>query len=529
MDTENGVNAWVLVPNAVISDMRLDLDNLPSDLDVLHQLVRDMAAIVEHRDGEIERLQAIIQKLQRMQFGRSSERLDPDQLALGLEDLDADIGRIEESRPVLISPAPDPTPHRKPLPAHLPREEVLLDIAGDACPDCGHVLHGIGESVSEMLDWVPAQLRVVRIVRPKYACRGCGTVAQMPAPERPIAGGLATPALLTQVLVSKYCDHTPLYRQSQIFARHGVDLSRSTLAGWVGGACWWLEALHEKLCANLFASDHLFADDTPVPVLDPGRGKTKTGRLWVYARDERPWSGPAPPAAVYLFAPDRKAERPVTHLARFKGVLHVDGYAGFERLTARGDVVLAACWAHTRRKFYDVEQATGSPIATDALRRIHDLYEVEAKVRGRSPADRLAWRRSLSKPLVASMREWLEAQRRLVPARSTLAEAISYALGRWASLRRFLDDGRIELDTNPVERAIRPVALGRKNHLFAGSDGGGHRWAVICSLIETAKLNGVEPYAWLNDTLQRMVDGHPANRLEELLPWNWKTGAHVTA
>ncbi|MCH4895084.1 IS66 family transposase [Sphingomonas sp. SFZ2018-12] len=508
--------------------MRLDLDNLPSDTALLHQLVRDMVSIVATRNDEIERLQAIIKKLQRMQFGRSAERLDPDQLALGLEDLDADIGRIEASSPV-ITGITDRQPHRKPLPDHLLREEMRLDVDHDTCAGCGNALHDIGESVSEMLDWVPAQLRVVRIVRPKYACRACGTVTQMPAPERPIAGGLATPALLAQVLVSKYCDHTPLYRQSQIFARHGVDLSRSTLAGWVGGACWWLEALHDRLCADVFTSDHLFADDTPVPVLDPGRGKTKTGRLWVYARDQRGWSGPAPPAAVYLFAPDRKAERPVGHLAHFKGVLHVDGYAGFERLTACGDVVLAACWAHTRRKFYDVEQATGSPIAAEALRRIGDIYAVEAKARATSPANRLAWRQSLSRPLVAALKKWLEAQLGLVPARSTLADAIRYALGRWASLTWFLGDGRIELDTNPVERAIRPVALGRKNHLFAGSDGGGHRWAVICSLIETAKLNGVEPYAWLRDVIERMVDGHPANRLDDLLPWNWAANHRLAA
>lgn len=509
--------------------MRLDLDNLPSDTALLHQLVRDMAAVVEHRDGEIERLQAIIKKLQRMQFGRRSERLDPDQLALGLEDLDADIGRIEESRPVIVGATAEPRPHRKPLPDHLPRENVTIDTDHDACPGCGGALHDIGESVSEMLDWIPAQLRVVRITRPKYACRTCGTVAQAAAPERPIAGGLATPALLAQVLIAKYCDHTPLYRQSQIFARHGVDLARSTLAGWVGGACWWLEALHEKLCADVFASDHLFADDTPVPVLDPGRGKTKTGRLWVYAREQRGWNGPAPPAAVYLFAPDRKAERPVAHLQHFKGVLHVDGYAGFERVAAREDVTLAACWAHTRRKFYDVEQQTGSPIAAEALRRIATLYEVEKKARGQSPAQRMAWRRSLSRPHLQTMKGWLEAQLALIPARSTLADAIRYALGRWTGLTRFIDDGRIELDTNPVERAIRPVALGRKNHLFAGSDGGGHRWAVICSLIETAKLNGVEPYAWLSDVLTRMVEGHPANRLDELMPWKWALNHRAAA
>jgi len=507
--------------------MRLDLENLPSDVDLLHRLVREMASIVESRDGEIERLQSIIKKLQRAQFGRRSERLDPDQLALALEDLDGDIARIQESRPGVEKQPSERPSHRKPLPDHLPREDVLLDIGDAVCACCGGALHAMGESVSEMLDWVPAQLRVIRITRPKYACRVCETVAQAPAPERLIAGGLATPALLTQVLVSKYCDHTPLYRQSQIFARHGVDLARSTLAGWVGGACWWLEALHERLCKNVFASDHLFADDTPVPVLDPGRGRTKTGRLWVYSREQRPWAGPEPPAAVYLFAPDRKAERPASHLERFKGVLHVDGYAGFERLAANGDIVLAACWAHTRRKFYEVAEATGSPMAAEALRRIGEIYAVEAEARGQSPPHRLAARRGRSKPAVEALRVWLEAQLPRIPGRSSLAEAIRYALSRWDGLTRFLHDGRVELDTNPVERAIRPVALGRKNHLFAGSDGGGDRWAIVCSLIETCKLNGVEPYAYIADVLQRMVGGHPVNRLDELLPWAWKAGNPV--
>ena len=507
--------------------MRIDLGNLPSDTALLHQLVRDMAVIVERREGEIERLQQIIKKLQRMQFGRSAERLDPGQLALGLEDLDADVGRIEESQPLIVAGTPEPSAHRKPLPDHLPRKEVRIDPGHAACRGCGGALHDMGESVSEMLDWVPAQLRVVRIIRPKYACRACGTMAQAPAPERVIAGGLATPALLAQVLVSKYCDHTPLYRQSQIFARHGVELPRPTLAGWVGGACWWLEALHEKLCADVFASDHLFADDTPVPVLDPGRGKTKTGRLWVYAREQRGWGGTDPPAAVFLFAPDRKAERSVTHLRDFKGVLHVDGYAGFEQVAARPDVTLAACWAHTRRKFYDVAQATGSPIAEAAVRRIAEIYAIEAEIRGKAPHWRLAARRKQSAPRVKSLHAWLENQLAQVPARSTLADAIRYTLARWKGLTRFLDDGRVELDTNPVERAIRPVALGRKNHLFAGSDGGAGRWAILCSLIETAKLTGVEPYAYLTDILQRMADGYPANRLGDLLPWAWKAANPV--
>jgi transposase len=507
--------------------MRFDLDNLPSEPALLQHLVRDMAAAVEHRDGEIERLRGIIKQLQRAQFGRGSERLDPDQLALGLEDLEADVGRAGAGQAALASKPGAKQPKRKPLPDHLPREDAVVDVPAEACPCCGGAMHSIGESVSEMLDWTPAELRVVRITRPKYACRTCETVVQAPAPERPIAGGLATPGLLAHVLVSKYCDHTPLYRQSQIFARHGVDLERSRLAGWVGGACWWLEALHKRVCCNVFASDNLFADDTPVPVLDPGRGKTKTGRLWVYVREQRGWSGPAPPAAVYVFAPDRKAERPAAHLERFKGVLHVDGYAGFERLASSSKVVLAACWAHTRRKLYEVAQAENTPLAHEALRRNASLYAVEAEVRGQSAADRLEARRTFSAPIVNAFKAWLEAQLPQLPDRGNLAEAMRYALARWRGLTRFLHDGCIELDTNPVERAIRPIALGRKNHLFAGSDGGGTRWAVVCSLVETCKLNGVEPYAYLKDVLERMADGYPVNRLDELLPWAWRAKDHV--
>lgn len=506
--------------------MQLDLNNLPSDPELLQRLVRDIVATVDHRDTEIERLKSIIKRLQRMQFGRSSERIDPDQLALGFEDINSDIGRVEETQLNAV-PCARTTPRRRALPDHLPREDVRLDVEHEVCSCCGGALHLIGESVSEMLDWVPAQLRVIRTTRPKYACRACSTVMQASAPERVIAGGSATPALLAHILISKYCDHLPLYRQSQIFGRYGVDLCRSTLAGWVGGACWWLEALHDRLCKNVFASNHLFADDTPIPVLDPGRGRTKTGRLWVYAREQRPWSGPEPPAAIYLFAPDRKAERPIAHLADFSGILHVDGYAGFEQLADKEGITLAACWSHARRKFYDVAEATGSPVATDALRRIAELYAIEACVRGQSSAHRHAERRTFSKPIVDALRPWLEQQIPLVSGRSTLAEAIRYALSRWHGLTRFLHDGRIELDTNLVERAIRPVALGRKNHLFAGSDGGGHRWAVISSLITTCKLNDVEPYAYLRDVLQQMIDGHPVNRLDELLPWSWKPNDHI--
>jgi transposase len=506
--------------------MDIDLATLPDDVETLQRMVRTLAAehtALSEAQAEIERLRLIVQKLQRSQFGRRAERLDDDQLQFGFEDLEADLARAEARLPSTADKPPKPRSQvdRPSLPAHLPREDRRLDIEHQACPCCGGELHAIGETFSEMLDYVPARLRVIRIRRPRYGCRACGTIHQAPAPERPIAKGLATPGLLAHVLVSKYCDHLPLYRQSQIFARHGVELDRSTLANWVGGAVWWLEPLQARLAEHVFASQTLFADDTPIPVLDPGRGRTKTGRLWVYARDDRPWSGPDPPAVVYLYSPDRRAERPAEHLERFKGIVHVDGYPGFERLCAGGDIKLAACWAHARRKFYEVHQATGSPIAAEALRRIAELYAIEASIRGQVAEARKSVRRAKSLPLVTAMKAWLEMELNRLPPRGGVADAIRYALTRWTALCRFLDDGRIELDNNTVERAIRPIALGRKNHLFAGSDGGAERWAIVASLLATTKLNDVEPFAYLKDVLERLSDGHPMSRLDDLLPWNW--------
>jgi transposase len=510
--------------------VNINLATLPCDVDTLHRLVRDLAAQVAgdqtelaQAQVEIQRLRFIIQRLQRLQFGRRSERIDGDQLALGLEDLDADLARAQATH-AAISPTktdPEATPRHHRLPEHLPREDVAIDIGERICPCCGGALHRIGETVSEMLDFVPARLRVLRIRRSKYGCRACGTIHQAPAPDRPIAKGMASPGLLAHVLVSKYCDHSPLYRQTQILARHGVEIDRSTLANWVGGACWWLEPLQARLAAHVFGSGKIFADDTPIPVLDPGRGRTKTGRLWVYTRDDRPWRGPDPPAAVYFYSADRKAERPASHLEGFRGILQVDGYAGFERLTAGGKIALAACWAHARRKFYDLHEATGSPIAAEALRRIGELYAIEKTINGRTAEERQAVRNDQSRPLIAAMKPWLETELGRIPGRGGLAEAIRYALSRWPALCCFLDDGRIDLDNNPVERAIRPVALGRKNHLFAGSDGGGARWATVCSLIATAKLNSVEPFTYLRDVLTCMTNGHPMSRIDELVPWNW--------
>ena len=515
--------------------MDIDLAALPDDVEMLQRMVRTLAAertALSEAQAEIERLRLIVQKLQRSQFGRRAERLDQDQMQLGFEDLGGDIARVEATLPPAAAKTPNATTsqaERASMPAHLPREDRKLDIDQQACPCCGGALHLIGETVSEMLDHVPARLRVIRIRRPRYGCRACGTIHQAAAPERPIAKGLATPGLLAHVLVSKYCDHLPLYRQSQIFARHGVELDRSTLANWVGGAVWWLEPLQARLAEHVFASPTLFADDTPIPVLDPGRGRTKTGRLWVYARDDRPWCGPDPPAAVYCYSPVRKAERPAAHLEDFRGTLQVDGYAGFERLTDRGDVVLAACWAHARRKFYEVHEATASPIAAEALRRIAELYAIETIIRGQSAQARKNVRRAKSLPLVQAMKLWLEGELSRIPPKSGLADAIRYALVRWNALCRFLEDGRVALDNNTVERAIRPIALGRKNHLFAGSDGGAVRWAIVASLLATAKLNDVEPFTYLKDVLERLSDGHPMSRLDELLPWNWTVSSAAAA
>jgi transposase len=534
--------------------MSLALDDLPRNPDGLLQRLRQMAEVIARQNAglislqaerdtarserdaaqaEIEKLRLLIRQLQRGRFGRRSEKLDPDQLQLGLEDLEQAAAAAEAAQEAASrsSNTPrSPRPRRRnlgALPAHLPRVEVLVDVEDKACPCCGGAMHVIGEDASEMLDLVPAVLRVRVVRRPRYGCRACEeAVVQAPAPERPVTGGMATEALLAHVLVAKYGDFLPLYRQAGIFARQGIDLDRSTLCDWVGRACWWLEPLWRLLRRHVMSSTRIFADDTTLPVLDPGRGRTKTGRLWGYAIDDRPWGGTTPPAVVFLYAEDRKGEHPAAHLAEFRGILQVDGYGGFKSLLESrppGEIRLAFCWAHCRRRFYDIYRATASPLAEEALRRIGELYRIEAEIRGRPAEERRVVRQERSKPLVDAMHTWLTAQLERVSGKSGLAEAIRYALRHWQGLVLFLDDGRLELDTNTVERAIRPVALGRKNHLFAGSDGGACHWAIVASLVATAKLNGVEPQAWLTDVLERVVSGRTkAHELERLLPWNWQ-------
>jgi transposase len=501
-----------------------DADDLPTDPEALRALL--IAERAQHA-AERDRLRAIIMALQRHRFGRRSERLDPDQLALALEELEQSVAVAEAQEehagaPKSGRPVRPRKVNRGDLPAHLPRIEVVIDMEDRRCPCCAGALHRIGEDVAERLDMVPLQFRVLVIRRPKYVCRRCtGTVVQASAPPRLIEGGLPTEVLVAHVIVSKYADHCPLYRQAQIYARQGIDLDRSTLADWTGRGAWWLRPLHAKLLDELRASPKLFADETTAPVLDPGRGRTKTGQLWAYARDDRPWSGPAPPAVAYVYAPDRKAERPVAHLEGFQGVLQVDGYAGYRALAKSGHVALAFCWSHVRRQFYDIAAQGPAPVATEMLARIAKLYGIEDEIRGRPAEERRAVRQERTKPLADALKSWMETKLAAVSQKSTIADAFRYTLSRWDGLIRFLGDGRIEIDSNVVERSIRPLALNRKNALFAGSDGGGEHWAILASLIETCKLNAVDPGAYLADVFTRLVEGHPANRLDEMLPWNW--------
>jgi transposase len=474
---------------------------------------------------ENDRLRQIIKEMQRHRFGRRAETLPEDQLLFALEEAEQVVAAAEagseEAAPVeRAAAAARRRVNRGSLPAHLPRIEMVVDIVDHACPGCKGALHRIGEDRSERLDIVPAQFRVLVVRRPKYACRACEeVVVQAPAPARLIEGGLPTEATVAQVLVSKYADHLPLYRQAQIYARQGINLDRSTLADWVGRAAWLLRPIHERLLIKLKGSTRLFADETTAPVLDPGRGRTKTGQLWAYARDDRPWGGTDPPGVVYVYAPDRKAERPIAHLAGFKGVLQVDGYGGYRVLAERGDVQLAFCWSHVRRRFYELAAAGAAPIASEALERIAGLYRVESDIRGSNAGERQSVRRERSQPIIEAFEPWLREKLGLISQKTKLAEAIRYALSRWDGLTRFLDDGRIEIDTNVVERTIRPIALNRKNALFAGSDCGGEHWAIIASLIETCKLGGINPQSYLADVITRIVNGHPNSRIDDLLPW----------
>jgi transposase len=512
------VNDNVTAP-VYTDNVRTPLD-LPNDIDSLKQLINEQRALLLSRQVEIDKLKLQLARLRRMHFGRSSEQLDHSiaQLELSLEELEASEAQLAYIRAAQPAAALPRAPVRKPLPAHLPREQIV-HTPSCICPSCGGELRRLGEDVSEILERVPAQFKVVRHVRIKMSCARCQSIVQTPAVSRPIERGLAGPGLLAHVLVSKYCDHLPLYRQAQIYAREGVELERSTLADWVGSLSALLAPLVEALAEHVLSAYALHADDTPVPVLAPGMGKTKTGRLWTYVRDERPWGGSGQPAVLFRYSPDRKGQHPCVHLRTFSGVLHADGYAGFDQLYQPGRLTEAACWAHVRRKFFDIHAANASPIGAEALQRIGELYAIEAQIRGRAPEERCTLRQARAGPLLEQLQAWLSATLAKLSKKSDLAGAIRYALSRWSALTRYRDDGRVEIDNNAAERALRTVALGRKNYLFAGADSGGERAAAIYSLIGTAKLNDLDPQAYLRFVLERVAE-HPINRIDQLLPWN---------
>ena len=508
--------------------MPIDADALPNDPIVLQEMLRELSV-------ENDKLRLLIQRLTRHQFGRRSEQLMAEQLQFGLEDQEQTVAEHQAAQDA-AEPAdggkPSPRADRRParnhgaLPSHLPRYEVVIDVEHKTCPCCGGDMHGIGEVRTEQLDIAPAQLSVRVTRRPRYACRSCEqAVVVAEAPARPIDGGMPTEALIAHVVVSKFCDSLPLYRQSQMLARQGITLDRSTLSNWVGTACWWLTPLYDLVVATVLSSSKIFADDTTLPVLDPGRGRTKTGYLWCYAVDDRPWCGPSHSAVAYIYTEDRKNTRPAQHLAQFSGVLQVDGYGGFKRLAGeRADqsIRLAFCWAHMRRDFFQFHASTKSSLAAEVLTRVAALYAIEAEIRGQPAEHRRRIRQQRSRPIVEALHDWLLDHVDRVSGASDLAKAIRYAIRHWPGLVVFLDDGRIEMDSNTVERAIRPHTLTRKNALFAGSDGGARHWAIAMTLIQTAKLNGVDPMAWLTDVLERIVSGRTkAHELATLLPWNW--------
>jgi transposase len=498
-----------------------EIRRLEAELEAHRQTLSEQADELRSSSARIEHLKLLVEKMRHRMFGHKSEKV-----VLQLEQLEFELEEEEttqaegEAIADRVSPSqePKPRPERKPLAEHLEREVVTHTPEADCCPDCGSQLRQFGEDVSEQLEYVPDSFRVIRHVRPKFTCTGCDRVVEAPAPSRPIERGLAGPSLLAHVIVSKFADHLPLYRQSEIYSRQGVDISRSTLAGWVGAASDLLSPLVDAIGKHVFAGRKLHADDTPMPVLAPGYGKTKTGRLWTYVRDDRPAGEQAAPAVWFAYSPDRKGEHPREHLKNFTGALQADAYAGFHHLYGN-HIYEAACWAHARRKFHEIHVVHASPTTTEALARIGALYAIEDEIRGK-PADvRLSIRQARARPLLDELRKWMEKSLRPLSAKSETAGAIRYALSRWRALTRYTEDGLLEIDNSAAERALRAVALGRKNFLFAGSDYGGQRAAAMYTLIGSAKLNGLDPELYLRTLLAQIAD-HPVSQIQDLLPWN---------
>lgn len=507
----------------------IDLQRLPPDIREAVEALQSQVSVFKEANARLEHL---VKELHHALYGKKSEKLAPDDRQLAFEDLEVAVAEAEEYQARLKQDAPrkktsKPKRNLGNLPKDLPRIEKLIELDSTLCPcGCGEMVR-IGEDRTERLDIVPAQLRVLVTIRPKYACPACkGGVTQARTPAHLIEGALPTEGALAHVLVSKYADHLPLYRQSQIYNRSGLDLHRSTLAGWVGKASFHLTPVVDRMAEHLKTSTKLFMDETTAPVLDPGRGKTKTGYLWALARDDRGWGGEDPPGAIFFYSDGRGGKHAEEFLQGFKGILQVDGYAGYNRLTkgsrADGPLTLAFCWAHARRKLKEIYDRDGSKVAAEGLRRIREFYKIEAEIRGTSPGQRLTARKARTKPLMDDFGLWLKEKRSRVSAKSRLGEKLGYISRHWDGLRVFLTDGRVEIDSNPVERTIRPIALNRKNALFAGHDEGGKNWGRIASLIETCKLNGIEPFAYLKATLEAIASGHPADQIDNLMPWAFK-------
>jgi transposase len=515
--------------------MSLAAAELPSDPDALRAFAAALQAELYAKTLHVEKLKAQLATLRRARFGQSSEKLDRqiDLLELVIGDLEeteaAHEARLEsEAAPKSSSPAKPPRQgNRRPLPEHLPRE-IVTHPGACVCPACGSErLRKLADDEREVLEYVPSHFKVVVHVRPKLSCRDCEAISQPPMPSLPIERGRPGPGLIAHVLVSKYCDHLPLNRQSDIYGREGVSLDRSTLADWVGRAAWLVEPIAKRIGDYARAGPAIHADDTPIPVQDPGRGRTKTGRLWVVVRDEATWGSCNPPAAYYRYSPDRKGEHVQALLATASGFLHADAYAGFDKLyepdpgSNRPRLEPVACWAHSRRELFDQHAKTKSPVALRALEKISAIFAIEHAIKGQSPEKRRAVRQAQSLPLLADLKSYLEESLTRISRKSDLAKAIRYSLNRWEALCRFTDDGRLEMTNNAAERAIRPLTLGRRNWTFLGSDAGGDRAAIFFTLIQTCKLNGVNPEAYLSDLISRVGD-HPASRIDELLPWNWR-------
>jgi transposase len=510
-------------------------DDLPTDTESLHRLLIDARQLIAQRDEqlrlaearnvystlEIENLKMQLARLRRMQFGRSSEKLCEaiEQIEFKLEELETSVSAGES--PAVAAPRAA-RPPRKPFPAALPREIIPHDV-GCTCPECGGVMRRVGEDSAEMLEWVPGRFKVLKHVRAKYSCSSCQILVQASAPSRPIPRSFAGPGFIAHVLTSKFADHIPLYRQSKIYGREGLEIERSTLADIAGGAYRLIEPLLAVLGKSVLAPGKLHADDTPLPVLAPGKGRTKTGRLWTYVRDNRACGSTDPPAVLFRYSPDRKGEHPREHLRYFHGYLQADAYGGFHELyrpdRAAGRIQEIACWAHARRGIYEVWVAQHSPIAKAILERIKLLYAIEDEVRGRSPAQRQAARAAHAIPRLDELKRYLETALSSLSKKCALAKAMRYCLVRWPALTRYTTDGCLEIDNSAAERALRGVALGRHNFLFAGSDAGGDRAAGMYSLIGTCLLNGIDPQAYLRYVFERIAE-HPVHRIAELLPWN---------